>query len=179
MSKRRKAKSGTSTPEIAPVPAILDPETTRRRRKRRWIFVASVLVAVPVFEAVAYRFRAVEITVVNATEAPIRDLRVEFPGGSFERAQLDPKGGVTHVVRPDYSFSTADFSSYRTTIRLATADGGLVRHNIRISSVDYTARETYTLRPGAPGLPLALDHTTEPGFPLGEIRSLMKRLGLR
>lgn len=182
MSKRRKNPPGPATPEIAPVPAILDPEAMRRRRRRRLLFVGAVLVAIPLFELISYQVRAITVTLVNASEAPIRDVRVEYTGGSFKEVELAPGGAVTRVIRPDYSFKSPDFSSYRTTIRFGTADGGLIRQFIRVSSMDYTARETYTIRPSAPGTPgasLVVDHTTEPGFPLGEIRAFLKRLGLR
>lgn len=167
---------------MAPVPPILDTEALRRRRRRRWIFILSILAAAPAVEAIAYHWRAISITVVNRSNGPIRALRVEYPGGSFEQAELDAGGAVTHLVRPNYSFSMANFSSYRTLIRFEGVGGVLFRQYVPIASLDYTAHETYTARPGPPGpqsLPITLDHTTEPGFPLGEIRSLFRRLGIR
>ena len=105
-------------------------------------------------------------------------LKVAYPGGSFEQDELKSGGTMTRLIRPDYTFGRDDFSTYRTTIRFGTGDGRLSRHNIRIQSLDYSAGETYSVRPGPPGLGVEVEHMTEPGFPLGTIRSLFRSLGL-
>ncbi|WP_435016582.1 hypothetical protein TA3x_004150 [Tundrisphaera sp. TA3] len=179
MSKRNKNRPAKGGAPLAPIPTPLDPEALRRRRRRRWIFLLSILVAAPIVEAIAYQFRSITVALVNRTEMPLHGIRIEFPGGVVERAELAPGAADVHQIRPDFSFSLADFSSYRTMIRFGTGAGMLSRHNIKITSIDYSSRETYTIRPGPPGMPLVLDHTTEPGFPLGQIRDLFRSLGLR
>lgn len=178
MSKRSQRARRTQPPAPEPVPATFDPEGIRRRRRRRWIFLASCLVAAVASELVAYQVRAVTITLENRCDFPLRKIRIAFPGGSIDAEGLEPGATLERVIRPDYTFAPGKFSTYETTIRFGTPDGQLSGHRIPIQSFDYTAREIYTLRPSGPGTPLMLDRRTETGFPIRQIRAGLRRLGL-
>ncbi len=156
------------------------PEAVRRRRNRRLLFVALLGLSFPILEAVAYRFRAITITLVNRSETPIRGLKVTYSGGSFDTPEIKPGGSTSQLTRPDFSFQGDQFASYALSIRFA-AEGGKIFGQIgRAGTIDFSATEVYTVIPiPREGLmELQLQHTTRPGFPLSLIRDLMERMGL-
>ena len=48
-------------------------------------------------EVVAYRFRAITITLSNRSAEPITRVKLTYTGGSIETAELKPGGSVTRV----------------------------------------------------------------------------------
>jgi hypothetical protein len=172
--KWRRIKEGKPEP-----PSQSTVEALKRRRNRRLIFLGLVILAFPVLEVIAYRFRAITMTIDNRTVGPVTNLQVTYPGGSFQEAEIKPGGEVTRVTRPDFTFTFRgnEFSTYPLTIRFNTADGGIIRQLIRAGALDYSATETYTIQMVPPDGRVQLKHTTSPGFPLNVVRDLLARLG--
>ncbi len=158
-----------------------DPAATaaawKRRRNRRLIVLGLIALSFPIVEVVAYRYRAITVTVANRTSRPMIGLKVTYTGGSFGVDAIEAGGSVTRVIVPDYTFRGSEFSTYRTTIEFSTP-GGFCRQTGRAGTLDYSAHETYTLQLAPPEGPVELKHTTFPGFPLGTIRELLQRLGI-
>jgi len=173
--RRKQAKAATEAkPGTTPMPGDL----VRRRRNRRMIFLAVVAVLLPLLEVAAYQFRAILIVVSNDSNEVVTDMKVTYPGGSFEAKELKPGAERTELTRPNFTFTSAEFSTYRTTITLTTADGGRTRQAGRTGTVDYSARETFSIRNVGPSGATEIKHTTHPGFPLGTIRDLLTKLGV-
>ena len=154
-------------------------EIIRRRRNRRFLFVAAVAVALPALEVLSYRYRAITIVVRNNADVPVTKIKLTYPGGSFEAPELKAGAEVAHVARPDFTFTRNEFSMYLLFLSFATPDKGSVRQFSRIGGVDYSARETFAIEPDGPEQKLVIKHTTAPGFPLGTIRDLFRSLGVR
>lgn len=174
MSKKSRSRSKT---DADPTPATI-PELIRRRRNRRLIFVGLVGLSFPILEAIAYRFRAIAITVDNRSDRAITGVEVSYPGGSFEAPEIKPGGAITRLTRPDFSFRGSDFCTYRLTIRFTTADGAFHSQTGRTGALDFSAHETYVFESALPEGPAQLKHATSPGFPLSAIRDILTRLGV-
>jgi hypothetical protein len=171
--KWRRIKEGK--PEPVPQSAL---DAVKRRRWRRLIVVGLIGLSFPILEVIAYRFRAITMIIDNRTDLPITDLKVTYPGGSFEQAEIKPGGEVVRVTRPDFSFKGNDFSTYLLTIRVSTPDGGIIRQFLRAGALDYSATETYTIEMVPPEGQVQIRHKTSPGFPLNLVHGLLERLGL-
>lgn len=149
----------------------------RKRRNRRYLFLGLIALSFPLIEAIAYQYRAIEITVVNNFREPITRVKVVYPGGQFEEAEIKPEDSITRTIRPDFTFKSQDFSTYKLDIRFFTA-GGFFHQYSKAGTIDYSAREIYTVVPSPPAGQADLQHVTKPGFPLGTVREVLKRLGL-
>ena len=159
-------------------PAKLTPgEVFRRRRNKRLILVGVVAVGLPLLEVIAYQFRSIFIVVVNRSDEVVTDVKFTYPGGSFEAKELKAGGELTKVIRPNFSFTRDEFSTYRATISFVTGRGAVIRQPFgRYGTVDYSARETFAIQAvDASGIP-GLKHSTYPGFPLGTVRDLLTKL---
>jgi hypothetical protein len=170
--KWRRIAEGKPEPPSQPMVDAL-----KRRRNRRLIFVGLIALSFPILEVIAYRFRAITMTINNRTVGPVTNLEVTYPGGSFREAEIKPGGEVIRVTRPDFRFSGNEFSTYPLTIRFSTADGGIIRQLIRAGALDYSATEKYTIEMVPPDGHIQLKHTSSPGFPLNVVRDLLARLG--
>ena len=159
-------------------PTATPGEVVRRRRNRRMIFLGLIAVLLPLLEVAAYRFRSILIVVVNDSDEVVTNVKVSYPGGSFAAQELKPGAELTELARPDFTFTSAAFSTYLTQISFSSADGGLTRLAGRTGTVDYSARETFALRNDGPNGVMEIKHTTHPGFPLGAIRDLLTKLGV-
>lgn len=173
MSKKSRRKA-EGKPEPTPSATV---EALKRRRNRRLIFVGLVALSFPILEAIAYQFRAIAMTIDNRTEGPITRVKVTYPGGSFEEPEIKPGAAITRLTRPDFSFSGAEFSTYRVMIEFATADA-LIRQSGRAGALDYSAHEKYIIEVVPTDGQVQLKHATSPGFPLGAIRDILARLGI-
>ena len=154
------------------------PEALRKRRNRRFIFLGIVAISFPILEVVAYRFRAITITVANRSDESITGVRLSFDGGEIEAPELRPGGSITRVVRPDFTFKKDQFATYSMTVQFTTEQGVRRRQIGRIGSIDFSAHEQYAIESGPPNEPVVLKHSTSPGFPLSTIRDLLGRLGI-
>ncbi len=153
-------------------------EAFRRRRNRRYIVLAVIAASFPILEVIAYQYRVIEVTFVNNFRGPITTLKFTYPGGEFTEAELKPTESITKRIRPDFSFKSSEFSTYRVMISFGTSDGGVFHQMSRAGTIDYSAHETFTVVPSPPAGQADLQHTTSPGFPLGAIRELLQRLGI-
>ena len=179
MSKRtRREKTEKKAGETGKTSSTSAVETIRRRRNKRLLMVGAIAILMPLFELVAYQFRATTITFVNSSTEPIKGLKLTYPGGAFDAPEIKAGARLTHVIRPNYTFHRDDFSTYRLMVSFATPDGGFYRQTDRIGSLDYSARETFTLFLTPPKGAIELKHTTTPGFPLGTIRDLLASMGI-
>jgi hypothetical protein len=169
---RRIAEGKPEPPSQSMVDAL------KRRRNRRLIFLGLLMLSFPILEVIAYRFRAITMTIDNRSNLPVTNLKVTYPGGSFEVPELKPGGDVTRVTRPDFTFKGDEFSTYRLTIQFTTADGGVFRQMGRTGALDYSATERYIIEALPTNGQVQLKHTTSPGFPLGAIRDILKGLGI-
>ncbi len=156
----------------------MTPEALRKRRNRRLIFLGIVAALFPALEVIAYRFRAITLVLENRSDEPISRIKVIYPGGGIESAELKPGGSITRVIRPDFTLKGEHFGTYPLTIRFATADAGWRSQIGRVGSIDFSATERYVVVSGQPGEPAVLQHSTSPGFPLNLIRDLLARLGI-
>jgi hypothetical protein len=152
-------------------------DALKRRRNRRLIFVGLIGLSFPILEVIAYRFRAITMTIDNRTVGPITNLKVTYPGGSIEEPEIKPGGEAIRVTRPDFTFSGNEFSTYPLTIHFSTADGGIFRQIVRVGALDYSATEKYVVEMVPPDGHIQLKHTTSPGFPLNLVRELLARMG--
>ncbi len=173
MSKKSRRKAATEAGQAPSAPI----EALKRRRNRRLIFVGLVALSFPILEAIAYRFRAIEMTVENRSNRPITAIKLTYAGGSFDAPDLKPGGSITRVTRPDFTFNTAQFSTYPLSIEFYAANGDRFRQVGRAGALDYSAHESYIVELAPPEGPFQLKHQTYPGFPLNAIRGLMARLG--
>ena len=171
---RRKQRVAPDQAQANPPPA----EVVRRRRNRRMIFLGIIATLLPLLEVAAYRYRSILIVVANQSDEIVTNVKLTYPGGLIEAKELKPGGELSEVARPLCTFTSTEFSTYRTTVSFSTADGGLVRQVARTGTVDYSARETFAIRnDGATG-EMQIKHSTYPGFPLGAIRDLLTKLGV-
>jgi hypothetical protein len=161
-------------PEPVPQSTV---DALKRRRNRRLIFVGLIGLSFPILEVIAYRFRAITMTIDNRTVGPITDLKVTYPGGSFEQAEVKPGGEVTRLIRPDFTFKGDRFATYPLTIVFTTADGARHRQFPWAGALDFSATEKYTIEMVPPDGHIQLKHATSPGFPLSVIRDLLARMG--
>ena len=173
--RRKLAEAARARANPAPTPG----EIVRQRRKRRLIFLAAAAIAFPLLEVVAYRYRSILIIVTNASDEVVTNVKFRYPGGSFEAKELKPGGEITHIARPDFAFTRDGFSTYSTRVSAFAASGAFNLMELRAGTIDYSARETYAIEPSGETKALRFKHTTQPGFPLGAIRDLLTRLGLR
>jgi hypothetical protein len=168
---RRKAEA-----EGTPAASI---EARRSRRNRRLIFVGLIGLSFPIFEFIAYRFRTITISIVNQTGQAVRSIKVTYAGGAFDSAELKPGASLNRVIRPDFSFTSSQFSTYPLSIRLSTEDGQIFGQTGRAGALDYSAQEIFTVALLPPEGRVQIQHTTRPGFPLGLIRDILERLGIK
>ena len=144
--RRRAAREAAQALE----PAQLTPvQMVRRRRNRRMIFLGIIAVALPLLEVAAYRFRSIMIIVNNQSDEIVTNVKVTYPGGSFEAKELKPGGQLTEVTRPNFTFTKDAFSTYLTEVMISTGTG---RNRLitRTGTVDYSARETYSIQSEGP-----------------------------
>ena len=173
--RRKLARAAQQTETASPTPV----EVIRRRWVRRFLLLAAIVVALPLLEVIAYQYRGILITVVNHSEAVVTDVKFTYSGGSFEAKQLKPGAEITHLARPDFSFGRGNFSTYASRISIVAPAGRFKLDLPRTGTVDYSAQETYAIEgEGVPGA-LRFQHSTRPGFPLGTIRDLLSKLGIR
>ncbi len=160
-------------------PATL--EILRRRRNKRFLFVGLVAIAFPIFEVIAYQFRAITVSFTNRSDLMVRSVKVSYDGGSFEIPEIRPGGVAARVIRPDFRFTSDShlFSTYKMSISLCVENGQILRTWGRAGALDYSAQELYTIEPVPPKNDLQLQHSTRPGFPLSLVRDLMDRMGFR
>ena len=179
MSKKSKErrKERAEAKGAAPAKPPMTAEVLRRRRNRRFLFVALIGVAFPILEVIAYRFRAITITLVNRTDNVIKGIKVTYAGGAFDAPELKPGGSLTRLIRPDFTFNREQFSTYNFAIRFTTEEGNFYNQMGRAGTLDYSAQELYTVTRPAPGSIIQVQHTTRLGFPLSLVRGLMDRLG--
>ena len=160
------------------VPPLTPAQVVRKRRYRRFLLLAIIAVVLPLAEVVAYQWRGILITVVNHSNNLVRNVKFSYPGGGFEAKELKPGGEITHLARPNYSFSRASFSTYPVRVSATGENTTISLIDPKTGTVDYSARETYTIEseelPGS----LKFHHTTRPGFPLGLLRDLLTSLGV-
>lgn len=187
---RKKDKAGRTSSrgvQIPPPPdEVLDQvpspaSVIRRRRTKRLIFLAVVLVSIPVLEAIAYQFRSILVVVRNESPATIRSVTADYPGGKIEIGEIKPGGEVSRSIRPNFEFSLRRnvFSSYLFTLRVRTADGVISYFSPHEGTIDYSATEVFAVADEVGDGALKIKHTTRPGFPLGAVRDLLTRLGVR
>jgi len=149
----------------------------RKRRNRRLIVLGAIALCFPILELLAYRFRAITVTIANRSAEPVTALKFSYPGGDFTLPEIPPADSITRVIRPDYTFRRDDFSTYRATIEFLTPNARH-REQRKVGSLDYSAHETYTIQAGPEGARVEIKQTTSPGFPLSAIRELLARLGI-
>jgi hypothetical protein len=162
--------------EGKPAKSAATSEALRRRRNRRFLYIALLGISFPILEVIAYRFRAITITMVNRSDLMIKGIKVTYSGGAFDAPELKPGASLTRLVRPDFTFKGEHFSTYAMTIRYIPENAGIMGHLGRAGALDYSAQEIYTFTKAPEGL-IQLQHTTRPGFPLSLVRDLMERLG--
>jgi hypothetical protein len=168
---KNKAKENT---EAKPLMTV---EDLKRRRYRRLMFVGLIGLSFPVFEFIAYQFRAITITITNRADLMINKVQVTYDGGTFETLALKPGGSFTRVIRPNFTFTNKQFSTYAFTIRL-NAENGMISQMGRAGAIDYSAKEIYTIQALPPDGRLQLQHTTRLGYPMALVRDLLERLGV-
>jgi hypothetical protein len=161
----------------APKPS-LSVEALKRRRNKRFLFVALVGISFPIFELIAYQYRAITISFSNRSEQAIRSVKVTYDGGAFDLPEIKPGGVATHVIRPNFQFTSKEFATYWMWISLSTENGHIIRLGERTGALDFSSKELYTIESTPPNGQIELKHTTRPGFPLGLVRDLMERLGI-
>ena len=71
-------------------PAVL--EAIKKRRNRRFLFVGLIGLSFPILEAIAYRYRAITISLINKTDEPIKRLKVNYGSGEFDAEEVKPNG---------------------------------------------------------------------------------------
>jgi hypothetical protein len=152
-------------------------EALKRRRLKRFLIVGLIGISFPILELIAYQFRAITISFTNRSEQVVRGIKVEYDGGAFDIPEILPGGVANQVIRPNFSFKSSNFATYLLKIRFAAEDGGFFRQMGRVGSIDFSAKELYTIQAIPPENQLQLQHDTRPGFPLSLIRDLMLRLG--
>ncbi len=174
MSKKSRRKAEAS-PKPEPPAAV---EALKRRRNRRLMFVGLIALSFPLLEGIAYRFRAITMTIENRSNGPITGVKLTYSGGSIEEAEIKPGGSITRVTRPDFTFSGPEFSTYRLAIQFTTADGAMIRQSGRAGALDYSAHEKYLVEMVPVEGQVQIKHATSPGFPLGTIREILTGLGI-
>jgi len=173
--RRKKEKAVTKEPtEARPSTAA---EAVRRRRNRRFLFLGLIAISFPILEVIAYQFRAITVSMVNRSDVVIEKIKVVYPGGEFDAPELKPGGSVTRLIRPDFTFSQAQFSTYPLSIRYTPENRMINGYMGRVGTIDYSAEELYTFTKSPEGGGVQLQHSTRPGFPLNLVRDLMERLG--
>jgi hypothetical protein len=168
-----KAKESKAAPS-ATTSAIL-----RRRRNKRFLFVGLLGLSFPILEVIAYQFRAITITIINRAEVGVKGVKVIYSNGAFDLPELKPGGSATRVIRPDFSFSRDQFSTFTMSIRFSADNGQIFGQMGRVGALDYSSQEIYTITQTPPEGHIQLQHTTRPGFPLSLVRDLMDRLGFK
>jgi hypothetical protein len=176
------------SPKAPRTPAAVPTETAearvarqaaiRRRRNKRLLVIGGIALTFPLFELVAFQFRTITISVENQTGNVIKDVRVTYSGGDFSSPEIKPGGSLTRVVRPEFSFKSGEFSTYRLTLQVRSIENGLFRQFSRVSTLDYSGSEIYRVSTEPEGGQLQIKHATLPGFPLGTIRTLLQRMGV-
>ena len=149
----------------------------RKRRNKRLMILGAMALVIPVLEVIAYHYRAITITIVNKSPAPLTALKFTYPGGDFAAAEIRPEESISRVIRPDFSFSRADFSTYRPGLVFQTPDAHY-RQFFKISTLDYSCTENFAITPSPETGRAEVKQRTSPGFPLSAIRDLLARLGI-
>jgi hypothetical protein len=177
---RRKAKD-EAKPEAKVKSSGEATAALKRRRNKRWVLVGILAASFPIFELIAYQFRAITITFVNKLDQPIKDIKLTYDGGSMEIPELKPGVSESRRIRPDFSFRGNKFATYSQTISYKTQDGIMARQLGRAGALDFSAREFYTIEPqlNEKGLQIQIQHSTQPGFPMSLVRDLIESLGFR
>jgi hypothetical protein len=161
-------------PNAKPAPTL---QALKRRRYKRLLFVGLLGLLFPLFEFVAYQYRAITISITNKTDEVVRSVKVTYDGGAFEIAELRPGGVDVRVIRPNYNFGSTHFGTYLMKISFLV-DKGYNSQMGRAGAIDFSANELYTIEAIPPNNQFQLKHTTRPGFPLSLVRDLMERLGM-
>lgn len=178
MAKKQRLRYKDRSQVEPSVPPELPIEVLRRRRTKRLILVGVVAAALPLFEVIAYQFRAITVTIENRAETPITRFKMVYTGGSTTIDEIRPGATAVRVIRPNYQFGGGEhFSTYHLELQFTTGDGSFFRQVGRAGTLDYSARERYVIEAPVPGQPAQLKHSTSPGFPLGAVRDLIARLG--
>jgi hypothetical protein len=182
---RERYKDRFKTETGAVTPTEIKPQTSReilkRRRNKRFLFVAIVGICFPIFELIAYQFRAITISFANRSELVVRSIKVTYDGGAFQLPEIKPGGVAVKVIRPNFNFSlkSHQFSTYKMRISLSAENGSIIGQMGDAGALDFSATELYTINSVPPKNDIQLQHTTRAGFPLGLVRDLMERLGFK
>ncbi len=152
-------------------------EELKRRRYRRLMYVALIGLSFPILEFIAYQFRAITITIDNRTDQMINKVQVIYDGGAFDTPALKPGETFNRVIRPNFTFTSKQFSTYAFTIRLDAENVKLSQLG-RAGAVDYSAEEIYNIVALPPDGRVQIQHATRLGFPMRLVRDLMDRLGI-
>jgi len=173
---RERKKEIAEAKEGKPAKSTATTVALRRRRNRRFLYIALLGISFPILELIAYQFRAITITLVNRSEVAINGIKVTYTGGAFDTPELKPGGSLTRLIRPDFTFKGEHFSTYAMSIRYTPEKFGIMAHLGRAGALDYSAQEIYTFTRSPEGV-VQLQHTSRAGFPLSLVRDLMERLG--
>lgn len=172
--RERRKTLAEGSPEAKPP---VTPESLRKRRNRRFLFVGLIALSFPLLELIAYQFRAITVTVVNRSNVLVKGIKVVYTGGAYEAAELKSGSTLTRQIRPDFTFQKNQFSTYTLAIRFSTDNGQIFGQMGHVGALDYSAQEIYTITELPPEGRVQLEHTTRPGFPLSLVRDLMGRMG--
>ena len=162
---RREQRLQGKDPSPVPAKSAATTEALRRRRNRRFLFVALIGISFPILEIIAYQFRNVTISMVNRSDLLVKRIKLTYAGGEIDVPELKPGGSFSRLIRPNYSFSSNQFSTYSMSIRFATEDGQIIGQMGRAGTLDYSPTELYTIVQTPPEGRIQLQHNTRPGFP--------------
>jgi hypothetical protein len=117
------------------------------------------------------------ITVVNRTGLPLRDVRVEFPGGTAAVDEVNDGGKGSILLRPDPATPKAPGSG-PITLTYHVGDGPPNHFFSRVHGQEYGAHDIITIARQPDGGIVAMPNDGPGGGGGFRIRDLLRRVGI-
>lgn len=144
---------------------IEPPRPASRRPASIAVIVAVVLLGTLFGLATALSRRTVRVTLINHGKTALRQIRVDYSGGSLTLPDMSVGGYGGVEFRPRRPITSADPGLYEITVRCETADGIPLVAKTRVDRFAFRAERVYAVEVLSNGKIALISHSPRSAVP--------------